>query len=135
MNRKPSVITTEDNLSREQEEFKRLCMLIAFTDAYADVMRAATTQPFYSHKLKNILNQVEAETDKLSKSWCERFKDIAYTQDWLNLKRIATAYLNAVYMTKVGKVHELLNLLEAYINQEIIITDEEEPENEEQTNN
>lgn len=119
MSQKP--YTIQDLLPAQQEAFKRMCLLFACIDILDTAIDGAKGTVFYRHKLKNLLNQLQKEQEAMQKTVVEKMPDIAYTSDWLNLKPIAEAYLNAIYKTQIGKLDVLVSLLNAYNTDQIII--------------
>lgn len=124
MSQKP--YTIHDLLPAQQEAFKRMCLLFACIDILDVAIDGAKGTVFYRQKLKNLLNQLQAEQEAMQKTFSQLMPDVAYTSDWLSLKPIAEAYLNAIYKTNIGKLDVLVSLLNAYNTDQIIIEETEE---------
>lgn len=114
-------VTIHDLLPKQQEDFKRMCLLFACVDIMNIALEGAKGTVFYRQRFKNLLSQLSTEQETMQKKFIEHMPGIAYTQDWLSLKPLAGAYLNAIYKTDIGKLDVLVSLLNAYNTDEIII--------------
>lgn len=127
MNKQPDIETAQPRASKQftQEDFKRVMLFFANIDLLGKTIDAMKGTPFYSQRLKNLLNGLEGELEAQMKRFIQAMPEIAYTQDWVNMQQICIDYLGAIYETDIGKMPEFLAFIKAYRRGEIeVIKDE-----------
>lgn len=107
-----------------QEDFKRVMLFFANIDLLGKTIDAMKGTPFYSQRLKNLLNGLEGELEAQMKRFIQAMPEVAYTQDWVNMQQICIDYLGAIYETDIGKMPEFLAFIKAYRRGEIEVTND-----------
>lgn len=107
-----------------QEDFKRAMLFFANIDILSKSIEAMKGTPFYSQKLKQQINALQKEVDRQISLFIKLMPEIAYQQDWVDMKSICIDYLATIYETDIGKMTEFLSFIKAYRNGEIQITDD-----------
>lgn len=107
-----------------QEDFKRVMLFFANIDLLGKTIDAMKGTPFYSQRLKNLLNGLEGELEAQMKRFIQAMPEVAYTQDWVNMQQICIDYLGAIYETDIGKIPEFLAFIKAYRRGEIEVTND-----------
>lgn len=127
MSKQPDIETAQPRASKQftQEDFKRVMLFFANIDLLGKTIDAMKGTPFYSQRLKNLLNGLEGELDIQMKRFIQAMPDVAYTQDWVNMQQICIDYLGAIYETDIGKMPEFLAFIKAYRKGEIEVTTDE----------
>lgn len=126
MNKQPDIETAQPRASKQftQEDFKRVMLFFANIDLLGKTIDAMKGTPFYSQRLKNLLNGLEGELEAQMKRFIQAMPEIAYTQDWVNMQQICIDYLGAIYETDIGKIPEFLAFIKAYRRGEIEVTND-----------
>jgi len=126
MNKQPDIETAQPRASKQftQEDFKRVMLFFANIDLLGKTIDAMKGTPFYSQRLKNLLNGLEGELEAQMKRFIQAMPEIAYTQDWINMQQICIDYLGAIYETDIGKMPEFLAFIKAYRRGEIEVTND-----------
>ncbi len=126
MNKQPDIETAQPRASKQftQEDFKRVMLFFANIDLLGKTIDAMKGTPFYSQRLKNLLNGLEGELEAQMKRFIQAMPEIAYTQDWVNMQQICIDYLGAIYETDIGKMPEFLAFIKAYRRGEIEVTND-----------
>lgn len=127
MSKQPDIETAQPRASKQftQEDFKRVMLFFANIDLLGKTIDAMKGTPFYSQRLKNLLNGLEGELDIQMKRFIQAMPEVAYTQDWVNMQQICIDYLGAIYETDIGKMPEFLAFIKAYRKGEIEVTTDE----------
>lgn len=126
MNKQPDIETAQPRASKQftQEDFKRVMLFFANIDLLGKTIDAMKGTPFYSQRLKNMLNGLEGELEAQMKRFIQAMPEVAYTQDWVNMQQICIDYLGAIYETDIGKMPEFLAFIKAYRRGEIEVTND-----------
>lgn len=126
MNKQPDIETAQPRASKQftQEDFKRVMLFFANIDLLGKTIDAMKGTPFYSQRLKNLLNGLEGELEAQMKRFIQAMPEVAYTQDWVNMQQICIDYLGAIYETDIGKMPEFLAFIKAYRRGEIEVTND-----------
>lgn len=126
MNKQPDIETAQPRASKQftQEDFKRVMLFFANIDLLGKTIDAMKGTPFYSQRLKNLLNGLEGELEAQMKRFIQAMPEVAYTQDWVNMQQICIDYLGAIYETDIGKIPEFLAFIKAYRRGEIEVTND-----------
>jgi len=126
MNKQPDIETSQPRAAKHftQEDFKRVMLFFANIDLLGKTIDAMKGTPFYSQRLKNLLNGLEGELEAQMKRFIQAMPEIAYTQDWINMQQICIDYLGAIYETDIGKMPEFLAFIKAYRRGEIEVTND-----------
>ena len=124
MNKQPDIETAQPRASKQftQEDFKRVMLFFSYFDLLGKTIDAMKGTPFYSQRLKNLLNGLEGELEAQMKRFIQAMPEVAYTQDWVNMQQICIDYLGAIYETDIGKIPEFLAFIKAYRRGEIEVT-------------
>jgi hypothetical protein len=104
---------------------QRLAMFYAAVDTLCEAHAAIETLPIYRHEFKNLCGKMMREIDRVQLDVMrnEHMKDVAYSQNWLDLKPLASVWVNAVYNTPMPKMPELFAVINAYVAGEIKFED------------
>lgn len=103
------------------EKVKRLSVLMGCLDLLPELLEDVKGSPFYRQRLKNAVKTLDAELEKHMEVVCREAGQVAYTEDWLNLRLLASVYLRCIRKTPIGQLDTLVALLVAWENGEVKI--------------
>lgn len=103
----------------EKQLYKYLAVYFAALDCFIEAHATIEKTVFYRQEVKNAGKRLMTELEKVQRQICntEHFKDVAYTQDWIEMKKIVRVYLEAIEVTDLENINELLLHTGEYITE------------------
>lgn len=107
------------NKITKQNLYKYLAVYFAALDCFVEAHAVIESTVFYRHGLKQagerLMKEVESVHRQIAKT--EGLSDVAYNAEWIEMKKIVRVYLEAVELTDIENINELLEYVGNYINE------------------
>jgi len=106
-----------------EDDAKRVYMFFGSMDMTAQTIEAVKDTPFYSQKLKSLINTLNREIDSYFKLAMQIDPNFAFSGDWNAMKTLPKQFLQTIYDTPIDKLNELAAVLMAYREGEVQVVD------------
>lgn len=111
-----------------ESDYKMVLMFFGSMDMTAQTIEAVKDTPFYSQKVKSLINTLNLEIDSYFKLAMQIDPNFAFSGDWNAMKTLPKQFLQTIYDTPIDSLNELAAVLMAYREGGIKVVDEQ-PDN------
>lgn len=106
-----------------EQDYKRVLMFFGSMDMTAQTIEAVKGTPFYSQKVKSLINTLNREIDSYFKLAMQIDPNFAFSGDWNAMKTLPKQFLQTIYDTPIDSLNELAAVLMAYRAGDVQVVD------------
>lgn len=106
-----------------ESDYKVVLMFFGSMDMLAQTIEAVKGTPFYSQKVKAIINNLNREIDSYFKLAMQIDPNFAFSGDWNAMKTLPKQFLQTIYDTPIDSLNELAAVLMAYRAGDVQVVD------------
>ena len=106
-----------------ESDYKMVLMFFGSMDMTAQTIEAVKDTPFYSQKVKSLINTLNREIDSYFKLAMQIDPNFAFSGDWNAMKTLPKQFLQTIYDTPIDKLNELAAVLMAYREGDVQVVD------------
>lgn len=106
-----------------ESDYKMVLMFFGSMDMTAQTIEAVKDTPFYSQKVKSLINTLNREIDSYFKLAMQIDPNFAFSGDWNAMKTLPKQFLQTIYDTPIDSLNELAAVLMAYRAGDVQVVD------------